>query len=84
MNDIYYSNEVDSYETLPLLLGKLVHASSSESEARINVTNDRVSHSLPHSIINHCVNKKGRLDVHTLYEQECSRPTQHNDKGVMI
>jgi len=29
----------------------------------------------------HCINKKGRLDVHTLCEQEGSRPTQYNDKG---
>ena len=66
---------------LPSLLSSTNCEQYDESEVRINVTNDRVSHSLPHSIINHCVNKKGRLDVHTLYEQECSRPTQHNDKG---
>ena len=53
MMNKYYSNEVDSYETLPLLLGKLVHASSSESEAGILLLGgmvNLVSHSLPHSI----------------------------------
>ena len=45
---IYYSNEVDSLETLPLLLGKVIHvASSSESE----VGSVYLRHALPHSII---------------------------------
>ena len=75
----YYSNEVDSNETLPLL------PDSSESEAgNLLPLLAWCNHNLPHSIINHCVNKMGRLDVHTLCEQEDSRPTRHNDRGVII
>ena len=54
MNEINYSNEVDSLETLPLLLTSVL-TSSSESEVGLVY----LRHTLPHSIINHCINKKG-------------------------